>query len=382
MPDVASICARFAGVFAGVHGDDRLQRSRWRRNPGIPADVVAGLTCFSARWGSWLGVCMGSPRSAHRSTARWRLRTPAQGRRAPQQDFRPTAADPSDATLRRRRVLKLACLWASYVASLSLLGGIGYWLMMPPPEFDRPGTVWISDVNSMMFSRGSSFDVSMHQFGDGRQGIVIQNSGPQVVDLIVHFALGTSDTPDTTDMTPMSDGGFINTRSRPATGIDGVCFPPESGVQTWELICRFTLEPRAARSFYWNAAPTWVKHRGSRWAVQTPYVRLGNVSLPYLSDREALPKLRLTAHLRLPSTSAVMAGPALSWDWNDGTADFETTSLGQIAAPLVVDQAQQRHEEFLTFMIAAIIGAALGALPGLISYTGKETTRRSDRNVL
>jgi hypothetical protein len=77
-----------------------------------------------------------------------------------------------------------------------------------------------------------------------------------------------------------------------------------------------------------------------------------------------------------------MAGPALSWDWNDGTADFETTSLGQIAAPLVVDQAQQRHEEFLTFMIAAIIGAALGALPGLISYTGKETTRRSDRNVL
>lgn len=311
--------------------------------------------------------------NTYKSSARLRLRTPAR-RRCPAEQHLFAATEASGTRIRHYSVKMLAGLWISYTAAVTLLLAMGIWLMMPPPDFDRPGTVWITDANSMVFDRGTSFDVVMSQFPDGSQSILVQNSGTQTLDLNVSFALGVISDPRTTEMIPDAYGGFtsINTGA-PATGDDGIC---DDFSRDGALICRFELEPKAARDFDWTSAPTWVKHRGSRWAVQTPYVRLGNVSFGYRSDPDSAPKLRLAAHLRLPSGSAVMAGPALSWDWNNGTADFETTELGQIAAPLVVDQTQQRYEDFVTFTIAAVVGAALGALPAMIIYTRNIRRRR------
>jgi hypothetical protein len=96
---------------------------------------------------------------------------------------------------------------------------------------------------------------------------------------------------------------------------------------------------------------------------------LGNVSYPVLFDPPATPRLRLVSAGTDPSGDGRCCGTQFSWDWDKGTANFTSEGLNQIAAPLIIDQDAQRYEQFAAFVIAALLGAALGAAPQVISYT-------------
>lgn len=263
-----------------------------------------------------------------------------------------------------RGTLKAGAAAISYLGLLATLVGAAYWLLGPPPPFNP--------IQVIDFAGRQSFDVTLQQYANGDQSMIVQNIETHDVDVVVTLNLGTDEVPATDPLIPTSDGGY--TRTTPAPERGGVCAPWDPKEVPWDpkpterITCRFHLAPKSARSFYWDHSPSWVNHRGSRWAVRTPYVRSGGLSYPIISDPSLAPRLRLTARLPIPPASAVVAGPDLRWDWNNGTADFTSDSLNQIAAPLIIDQNRHRYEEFTTFGIAALLGASLGAALQVVRY--------------
>jgi hypothetical protein len=107
---------------------------------------------------------------------------------------------------------------------------------------------------------------------------------------------------------------------------------------------------------------------------------MNNVGYPSIVEQNiADPHATITAAVPLPPGSAVVSGPPLSWDYDEEAATFTYAGTGHVNAPLVIDYATEHTESFLLFGIAAILGAALGAAPQIISTTTKrfKSHRRS-----
>lgn len=252
----------------------------------------------------------------------------------------------------------------SYLSAVAGLGMAAAWLLSPAPDLGTPDVVMFYDL-----SEQDSFTVEFRQYGDGHQLVLVQNTRQEQVTVNVELTITAADEPTTFAQAemPRDDKALpAISQDEPAVNQGRPCTISDIGYS--RLRCTFTLSPTGFRAFVWrHPQRTWVAHRGSRWSAQTPYVRT-NIGMPFAVDDEFLqPKFHIIARLPLPKAAAVVSGPQLTWDWNENAARFSMDGQGQISAPLIVDYDAQRREDFSTFLIAALLGAALGAFPQVAS---------------
>ena len=256
--------------------------------------------------------------------------------------------DVNEPASRTVAVAIIAC-YALVVVSLSLAAA---WLLLPAPTVQSTGAIMFSNTLPT-----DSFSLEIKQGEDGVQTVTIGNTGSSVTTVKVSLDIPANTPPDT-----WSTSAFLNDRNviplhtitESAIRPGSVC--QASGSTLGNVICSFTLAATETRSFSWrHPTENWIAHRGSRWSVQTPIVSMNNVGYSSIVQQGmADPRSTITAAVPLPSGSAVVSGPPLSWNYAAGVAMFTYSSSGQIDAPLVINYATQYVETFTLFGIAAL----------------------------
>lgn len=248
------------------------------------------------------------------------------------------------APTRRRHWLPVA-VWIGIAVSLS---GAVWWLLSGPPPVTGPGSIRFNSPGE-----GTRLELLLTEYEAGERTIAIRNADPDSVAVDVSLNLPGSH-PTTSWLGPDAD---LGPGGMPLLGIA----EPSENVCTWwsetSATCTFELGGYEGRIFSWSAgsAASWTAHRGARWAVLTPYVHPSNVSLGADRSYSNAPEIEVRVLLPLPAASQVIAGPESTWDRNQGAHVFRYADSGQVAAPLVYDQAARPVEEFGLFLLAVIL---------------------------
>lgn len=252
-----------------------------------------------------------------------------------------------------------------YLLTVVALASAAAWLLAPAPALESNDAIQFYNT-----SQADSFNIELQQYPDGQQLLVIQNAGKKRLYVQVALYFPASKTPPQTfeePSLPIGEPSVLPISSVPISSVGkrGVCSKERNNAT---LNCSFMLEPTGIRGFEWpHPAASWVSHRGSRWSVSTPLVQ-DSTGYPFEAEQVLSAKYQIVAMLPLPRSAAVVSGPQFSWDVEEDSARFSQTGAGQIDAPLITDYDAQRQEDFVTFLIAAILGAVLGAFPQLINY--------------